>query len=173
MNSSALRTAARSGGPPRQTRTASGGALSVAKASLATTPMPVERMWPTKAERVQEAGSDTHKWKPTGSARIAALRQDRRGEALAFDQFLAYRGEQRVAGTVGDPARRQRHGERRGHHSRGADRRGEQPAGAHIRRHHIGDPQAGAEAFGEPGHMPGDFRRDAANGGGPSVGRKP
>src|ERR1700683_447607 len=61
MNSSALRTAARSDGPPRQTRTASGGDPSVANASLATTPMPVERMWPTKAERVHDCGSSTHK----------------------------------------------------------------------------------------------------------------
>src|SRR5258708_4354303 len=56
MNSSALRTAARSGGPPRQTRAASGGTPCVAKASLATTPMPVERMWPTQAERGQVPG---------------------------------------------------------------------------------------------------------------------
>ena len=44
MNSRAPRTADRSAGPPRQTRTASGGVPSVAKASLATTPTPVERM---------------------------------------------------------------------------------------------------------------------------------
>ena len=71
MNSSALRTAARSGGPPRQTRTASGGDPSVANASLATTP--VERMCPTKAERVQGAGGVTHKWKTIGSERMPVL----------------------------------------------------------------------------------------------------
>src|SRR6266849_6515831 len=70
MNCSAPRTAARSGGPPRQTRAASGGTPCVANASLATTPMPVERMWPTKAERVQGAGSITHRWKPIGSVRM-------------------------------------------------------------------------------------------------------
>jgi len=73
MNSSALRTAARSGGPPRQTRTASGGGPSVANASLATTPMPVERMWPTKAERVQGAGSVTHRdIPPRGRVKLAS-----------------------------------------------------------------------------------------------------
>ena len=51
MNSSAPRTAARSAGPPRQTRTASGGAPSVMNASLATTPMPVERTWATNADQ--------------------------------------------------------------------------------------------------------------------------
>ena len=61
MNSSALRTAERSAGPPRQTRTASGGAPSVAKASLATTLTPVERVWPTNAERVHGSGSDSQR----------------------------------------------------------------------------------------------------------------
>jgi hypothetical protein len=35
--------------------------------------MPVERTWPTKAERVQGAGSVTHKWKPIGSVRMLVL----------------------------------------------------------------------------------------------------
>ena len=62
MNSSALFIAARSAGPPRQTRTASGGGIpSVAKASLATTLTPVERVWPTNAERVQGSGSDSQR----------------------------------------------------------------------------------------------------------------
>ena len=44
MNSRAPRTADRSAGPPRQTRTASGGVPPVANASLATTPIPVARV---------------------------------------------------------------------------------------------------------------------------------
>src|SRR5882672_12148206 len=58
INSSAPRTADRVAGPPRQTRTASGGVPSVAKASLATTPTPVDRVCPTKADLVQDSGSD-------------------------------------------------------------------------------------------------------------------
>ena len=52
MNSSARRNAARDVGPPRPTRTASGGAPAAVKASLGTTPSPVERTWLTNAERV-------------------------------------------------------------------------------------------------------------------------
>lgn len=46
----------RDAGPPRQIRTASGA---VAKASQATTPMPVERMCPMKDERVQSSSRDS------------------------------------------------------------------------------------------------------------------
>ena len=61
MNSSASRTWARSAGPPRHTRTASGGVSPVTKASLATSPIPVVRMCPANAARVHGAGSDSHR----------------------------------------------------------------------------------------------------------------
>ena len=105
MNSRALRTADRSAGPPRQTRTASGGVPSVAKASLATTLTPVERVWPTKAERVHGVGNDSQRWKPTGSARNVALRQDGADQPLPLHQFLTHGGKQRVGSAIGDPAR--------------------------------------------------------------------
>ena len=63
-----------------------------------------------------------------------------------------------VRGAIADPARCQRDRDRRRHHCRGPHRGGEQPAGADIGRHDIGDPQSGAEAFGEAGDMPGDVR---------------
>jgi hypothetical protein len=60
-------------------RVAHGGAVGLAaepdadgfgRRSLGREGMPVERMWPTKAEQVQGVGSDTHRWKPMGSVRM-------------------------------------------------------------------------------------------------------
>lgn len=69
MKSNATWSMCRSAVPPRQTRTASGGEPLVTKASLATIPIPVARVCPTKAARVHGSGSGIHKWNPAGWAR--------------------------------------------------------------------------------------------------------
>ncbi len=67
--SKASLTLARLAGPPRQILTASGALPLATKASLATTPMPIERRCSTKAERVHSAGKGTQMLKLKGSAR--------------------------------------------------------------------------------------------------------
>lgn len=78
--SRACRIPARGVGPPRHRRTASGGLPFTVKASLATTPMPVMRRWPIKAERVHPSGIGIQRLKLSGSAlKLAAGRSPPRG----------------------------------------------------------------------------------------------
>jgi hypothetical protein len=46
--------------------------------------MPVERTWPTKAERIRGAGGVIHEWEANRVGADAAARQDRAGKPLPF-----------------------------------------------------------------------------------------
>jgi hypothetical protein len=150
------RAAQRSAGPSRHTRTASGGAPSLANASLATTPTPVARMWPTKVERVHGCGNETHRWNPTGSARYAPG-----GRIAAASRCRSIDSLRTAASSaIRDPSGCERHRHRRCHDGRGPHCRCKQPAGAHVRHGHIGDAQPCTQALGQACHVPGQFRRE-------------
>jgi hypothetical protein len=52
---------------------------------MARPPMPIERTWPTKAERVRGAGSVIHEWEANRVGADAAARQDRGGKPVPFN----------------------------------------------------------------------------------------
>src|ERR1700733_3430242 len=70
-NASPRSTWLRAIGPPSPTRTASGGAPFAAKASLGTTPRPLDRAWVTKTDRVQPLRIGSQMLKLSGSERYA------------------------------------------------------------------------------------------------------
>ena len=124
--------------------------------------MPVERMWPMKAERVHGLGSGTQRWNESGSAR-----NDRSGRIAAASfcrAAVSVRMKRRImsAGAVPSIQRVARATVSGEAMTVGCPERGrEGPPGARVRRHHVGGAKAGTDAFGKAGDVPGDVGRDA------------
>ena len=159
MNSSASRTCARSAGPPRQTRTASGELVPVANASLATTPMPARPHVPNERRPRPRRRQRQPQMKPGWIGPEFRPAQDRARQRLAFPQLHPHRRQQRIAGSIIDPSRRQRHRDGRCHHRRRPQGRRKTPSRTIVRHDDVGDPQTSPETFRQAGDVPGQFRR--------------
>ena len=145
-------------------RTASGAAPAATKGSLATTPIPVDRAWDAKAERLQGSGSRIQRWKPCGSASTRC--RGRRSAARACRAIDSRRMKPRISSAVPSWIQRVAKAAVSGgrHHGRGPQARGQRQGGACARRQEIGDAEPGPEAFGETRHVVGHLGRERVEG---------
>ena len=90
----------------------------------------------------------------------ALVRENPMRELLPFLRLGSHRAQDGVGSPVFDPARRERHGDRRSHDRSGAHRGSEGPSRAVLGHDHIGRAQAGADAFGKRGDVPGQVGRE-------------